>query len=48
MDRGFVERENAVARKRVKDEEAAIMQDMTTAENECSTTEQPETKLKRC
>jgi hypothetical protein len=38
-----VERETAVARKRVQDAETAIMQDMTTAENECVTTGKPET-----
>jgi len=39
----FVERETAVARKRVQETETAIMQDMATAENECATTGKPET-----
>jgi hypothetical protein len=39
----FVERETAVANKRVQDAETAIMQDMTTTENECATTGKPET-----
>ena len=39
----FVERETAVARKRVQDAETAIMQDMTTAENGGATTGKPET-----
>jgi len=39
----FVERETAVARKRVQDAETAIMQDMTTAENWGATTGKPET-----
>jgi hypothetical protein len=39
----FVQRETAVARKRVQDSETAIMQDMTTTENECATTGKPET-----
>jgi len=39
----FVERVTAVARKRVPDAETAIMQDMTTAENGCPTTQKPET-----
>jgi hypothetical protein len=39
----FVDRETAVARKCVQDAETAIMQDMTTAENECATTGKPET-----
>jgi len=39
----YVERETAVARKRVKDAETAIMQDMTTAENGGATTGQSET-----
>jgi len=39
----FVERETAVARKRVQDAETALMQDMTTAEHECATTGKPET-----
>jgi len=39
----FVERETAVARKRVHDAETAIMQHMTTAENRCATTRKPET-----
>jgi len=38
-----VERETAVARKRVQDAETALMQDMMTAENECATTGKPET-----
>jgi len=38
-----VERETAVARKRVQDAETAIMQDMTTAENGGATTGKPET-----
>jgi len=39
----FMERETAVARKRVQDTETAIMQDMTTAENGGATTGKPET-----
>jgi len=39
----FVERETAVARKRVQDAETAIMQDVRTAENGCATTGKPET-----
>jgi hypothetical protein len=39
----FVDRETAVARNCVQDAETAIMQDMTTAENECATTGKPET-----
>jgi len=39
----FVERETAVARKRVQDAETALMQDMLTAENEWATTGKPET-----
>jgi len=38
-----VERETAVARKRVQDAETAIMEDMTTAENWGATTGKPET-----
>jgi hypothetical protein len=38
-----VERESAVARKRVQDAETAIMQDITTAENWGMTTRKPET-----
>jgi len=38
-----VERETAVARKRVQDAETALMQDMTSAEHECATTGKPET-----
>jgi hypothetical protein len=37
-----VERETAVARKRVQDAQTAIIHDMTTAEHECVTTEKPE------
>jgi len=43
--RDFVERETTVARKRVQDAETAIMQHMTTAENECPTTGKPETRF---
>jgi hypothetical protein len=39
----FVERETAVARKRVQDAETAIIEDMTTAETECATTGKPKT-----
>ena len=39
----FVERETAVARKRVQDAETAIMQDMTAAENGGATAGKPET-----
>jgi hypothetical protein len=39
----FVQRETAVARKRVQDAETAIMQDMTTAENGGATTRTPQT-----
>jgi hypothetical protein len=39
----FVERETTVARKQVQDAETVLMQDMTTAENECATTGKPET-----
>jgi hypothetical protein len=39
----FVERETAVARKRVQDAETVIIQDMTTAENGCATTGKPKT-----
>jgi len=38
-----VERETAVARKRVQDADTVTMQDMTTAENGCATTGKPET-----
>jgi hypothetical protein len=38
MDRGFVERQTAVARKRVQDGVTVIMQDMTIAENGGATT----------
>jgi hypothetical protein len=37
-----VDRETAVARNQVQDTETAILQDMTTAENECATTGLPE------
>jgi len=39
----FVEKETAVARKRIQDAEIATMQDMTAAENGCPTTGKPET-----
>jgi hypothetical protein len=39
----FVQRETAVARKRVQDAEAALIRDMTTVENECATAQKPET-----
>jgi len=39
----FVERETAMARKRVQDAETALIQDLTTAENKCATTWKPET-----
>ena len=39
----FVERETAVARKRVQDAETVIMQDMTTADKKCATTGKPKT-----
>ena len=45
MDQDYVERETAVARKRVQDAETAIMQqlnDMTTVEKVGTTTEKPE------
>ena len=41
MDRGFVERETAVASKQVQDTETAIMQEMITAENGGTTTGKP-------
>jgi len=42
----FLERETAVARKRVQDAETVIMQDMTTAENKCMTSGKPEKTFK--
>jgi hypothetical protein len=45
MDRRFVERETAMARKRVQDTETTIMQDMTNAENGSATTGKPETRF---
>ena len=42
-----VERETAVARKRVQDTETVIMQDMTTAANEGAITGKPETMFEQ-
>jgi hypothetical protein len=41
----FVERETAVARKRVQDADTTLMRDMKTAANECATTGKPDTML---
>jgi hypothetical protein len=41
----FVERDTAVARKKVQDVETAMMQDMTTAEKRGTTTRKPETTI---
>jgi len=44
----FVERETAVARKRVQDEERVIMQDIKTTGNRVRQPESPKQCLKRC
>jgi hypothetical protein len=42
-----VERETAVTGKQFHDPDSAIMQDMTTAENRCATTGNPETTFEQ-